>query len=297
MNSSRQDEHQLSISGEARGDERPPEARGEVKKWPRQPPAAFLKDVTNSPDRRVALPPKTWSSQWELLKNEGGSTWTKLLVNEEALSMRRGVEAPWWSGAAQERSEATMTVEHKDSPFVDELCVYGGGRGVCNGKFFRPPFSKLDDNVKSEVHDGSTDDGDVDHVNISWRTPRKRFALKSLRLADGPWSVLTFDEVARDPPKGTAIDRQLLRRLGGDWGLGVRVHGGGLALASAAVLSLALPLRLAAWAHGSLRRSPGGHRPEFIRSKQPWVKFNGKWSDRSEHSGASAAALEVEAAI
>ena len=64
--------------------------------------------------------------------------------------MRRGVEAPWWSGAAQERSEATMTVEHKDSPFVDELCVYGGGRGVCNGKFFRPPFSKLDDNVKSE---------------------------------------------------------------------------------------------------------------------------------------------------
>ena len=72
--------------------------------------------------RRVALPPKTWSSHWELLKNEGGSSWTKLFVNEAAVSMRHGVEAPWSSGTEQGRTKATMTVEHEDSPFVDELC-------------------------------------------------------------------------------------------------------------------------------------------------------------------------------
>ncbi|CAE7518887.1 unnamed protein product [Symbiodinium sp. CCMP2592] len=94
--------------------------------------------------RRVALPPKEWSSRWELLKNEGGSTWTRLFGNEATVSMRHGVEAPWSSDTTQDGSKATVTVEHKDSPFAEELCVYGGGSDVCNGKFFHSPFAQLD---------------------------------------------------------------------------------------------------------------------------------------------------------
>ncbi|CAE7518873.1 unnamed protein product [Symbiodinium sp. CCMP2592] len=104
--------------------------------------------------RRVALPPHDWTSQWELLRNENGSTWTRLFVNEKTFSMRHGVEAPWWSASAaeQESSKATLVVEHKDSPFAEELCVYGAGRDLCNGKFFHSPFAQLE----SQEDDGST---------------------------------------------------------------------------------------------------------------------------------------------
>ena len=104
--------------------------------------------------RRVALPPKEWSSGWELLKNEGGSTWTRLFINEETLSMRHGVEAPWSSGSETEPTKATVSVEHHDSPFAEELCVYGGGSDACNGKFFYSPFSRLHEGPHMEEEPG-----------------------------------------------------------------------------------------------------------------------------------------------